>query len=126
MKFDPERESERITRFISQGMDELGKEGAVIGLSGGVDSAVVASLCVRAVTPQKVHGLILPERDSDPKAMEDARDLAQILGITAEEIEEILKTPITAINELQKAMHQADAVRSLPLLLLDNKEQAVL
>ena len=87
MKFDPKRESERITRFISQAMDELGKEGAVIGLSGGVDSAVVASLCVRAVTPQKVHGLILPERDSDPKAMEDARDLAQILGIKAEEID---------------------------------------
>jgi len=68
-------------------MDKRGKEGAVIGLSGGVDSAVVASLCVRALTPQKVRGLILPERDSDPKAMEDARDLAQILGIKAEELD---------------------------------------
>ena len=82
---DPKQETERIFSFIVRTLGELGKKGVVIGLSGGLDSAVVAHLCVRTLTPSRVHGLILPERDSDPRSMGDARRLAQALGMKAEE-----------------------------------------
>ena len=83
---EPEVESERIVTFISHTVKELGKKGAVLGLSGGLDSAVVAYLCARALSPKRVLGLILPERDSDPHSQMDAHSLAQALGIEAEEI----------------------------------------
>jgi NAD+ synthase len=84
---DPKQETDRICSFIVRALGKLEKNGVVIGLSGGLDSAVVAYLCVRVLTPNKVHGLILPERDSDPKSMGDARKLAKVLGIKAEEID---------------------------------------
>jgi len=84
---DPKQETERISSFIVRALGKLEKKGVVIGLSGGLDSAVVAYLCVRVLTPNNVHGLILPERDSDPKSMGDARKLAKALGIKAEEID---------------------------------------
>lgn len=87
LSFDPEAEARRITAFIAQAVQELGKKGAVLGISGGLDSAVVAHLCVQALGSDKVWGLILPERDSDPQAMEAARRLTGELGIRVEEID---------------------------------------
>jgi len=84
---DPEAETQRITAFIARAVKELGKEGAMLGLSGGLDSAVVAYLCARALTPRRVRALILPERDSDPRSLEDARRVARELGIEAEELD---------------------------------------
>lgn len=87
LAIDPEAESKRIVAFIAHAVEELGKKGAVLGLSGGLDSAVMAYLCVRALSPERVCGLILPERDSDPRSLEDARKVAKELRIEAEEIE---------------------------------------
>ena len=87
LAINPKQEAERICSFIARALGKLGKKGVVIGLSGGLDSAVVAYLCVRALSPKRVLGLILPERDSDPRSMGDARGLVQELGIEAEEID---------------------------------------
>jgi NAD+ synthase len=53
----------------------------VIAVSGGIDSSVVAALCVRALGPQRVVALMLPERDSSPDALRLATVLADHLGI---------------------------------------------
>jgi NAD+ synthase len=71
----------QIEEFIRVGVDSLRREGAVVGLSGGIDSAVVATLAVRALGPEKVLALLMPDRDSDRASKRDALKLAQRLGI---------------------------------------------
>ena len=59
----------------------------------GVDSSVCAGLAVRALGPERVFGLFLPERDSDPQSLDIAREWAGILGIESavEDIAPILE-----------------------------------
>jgi NAD+ synthase len=59
----------------------LKRKGVVVALSGGIDSSVVAALCVRALGAGKVLGLMLPEVDSSPDSLDLAILLAQSLGI---------------------------------------------
>ncbi|WP_428268625.1 NAD(+) synthase [Haliangium sp.] len=61
----------------------LRRRGVVVGLSGGVDSSVVAALCVRALGPRRVLGLFMPERDCSDDALALGRLLADHLGIEA-------------------------------------------
>jgi NAD+ synthase (glutamine-hydrolysing) len=64
--------------------DYLGKNGftdAVIGLSGGVDSSLVATIAVDALGPERVHGIAMPSRYSSDGSRQDADALAQRLGI---------------------------------------------
>lgn len=59
----------------------LKRKGAVVAISGGVDSSVVAALCARALGSERVFGLFLPERDSSPDSLRLGRLLASSLGI---------------------------------------------
>jgi NAD+ synthase (glutamine-hydrolysing) len=70
--------------------DNLTKQGigaAVIGLSGGIDSAVVAALACRALDPKKIFGVSLPTRFTSPESVELARTIAQNLGINYLELD---------------------------------------
>ncbi len=62
--------------FASNGVSK-----AVIGLSGGIDSAVVASLAVKALGKESVHGLLMPGEFSTLSSIQDAVDLADNLDI---------------------------------------------
>ncbi|MGQ9721609.1 MAG: hypothetical protein ACUVXA_09845 [Candidatus Jordarchaeum sp.] len=62
LTLDYEKVCDRLCDFIKNSLNLFEKDGVVIGLSGGIDSAVTASLCVRALGPDRVLGLILPER----------------------------------------------------------------
>jgi len=53
----------RIERFIKTYVDNSGASGIVLGLSGGIDSSVVAALCAKAIGGDIVLGLILPTRN---------------------------------------------------------------
>ncbi len=66
LQFDPEMEVARITAFVAQYFHDAGYSRAVVGVSGGVDSALVASLCARALGPGNVYGLLLPYQGSNP------------------------------------------------------------
>jgi NAD+ synthase len=60
---------------------------AVLGLSGGIDSAVVAYLCARALGAQNVFAIRMPYRTSSPDSLADAQVVIEALGINAETIE---------------------------------------
>lgn len=86
---DLEREVERITTAMREQLDgQLRRRGFVVAMSGGIDSSACAALAVRAVGPERVFGLFLPERDSDPISLALATQLATQLGIeyTTEDI----------------------------------------
>jgi NAD+ synthase len=81
LNIDFEQESDRISSFISDFTKGCGASGVVIGLSGGLDSSVTAALCVKALSSKGVSALLLPERDSSPESVQDARLHAEKLGI---------------------------------------------
>lgn len=60
---------------------KCGFRAAVVGLSGGIDSAVVAALAAAALGPEQVHGVAMPSRYSSDHSLADARSLAEALGI---------------------------------------------
>ncbi|TSC31993.1 NAD(+) synthase [Corallococcus sp. Z5C101001] len=71
---------------LSSGLKEavlkkLRKRGLVVAVSGGIDSACVAALAVRALGPDRVFGLLLPERDSSGLSSKLGRELCEKLGI---------------------------------------------
>ena len=57
------------------------RTGAIIGISGGIDSSVCLALAVKAFGPEKVLGIIMPEKDSSPESEELALELARKFGI---------------------------------------------
>ncbi len=72
---------EAIVQFIEKSVRENNYKGAVIGISGGIDSAVVGKLAVEALGKERVFGLLLPERDSSARTMRDSRLVVDFLGI---------------------------------------------
>lgn len=68
------------------------RKGAVLGISGGIDSSVTAALCVRAFGPERVLALTMPERHSDNETMPLCKILIDHFGLTTvhEDITEIL------------------------------------
>jgi NAD+ synthase len=70
--------------LLSQVFEQLRRRGVVLGLSGGVDSSLVAAICVRALGKEKVLGLFMPERDSSDDTRRLGRLIASHLGIHTE------------------------------------------
>lgn len=70
-----------LTSFIRDAVETAGSRGVVLGLSGGVDSALSAALAARALGPERVHAFLLPYRTSSPESEQDARAVAEQLGI---------------------------------------------
>ena len=71
-----------VTDFIkNEVFEKFQKSGAVLGLSGGIDSAVTCGLCVKSLNPEKILGLIMPERESDPQSQETAENVGKEFNI---------------------------------------------
>jgi NAD+ synthase len=82
LDIDPAATTDRITTALREQLGSLLKRrGLVVGMSGGVDSSVCAALALRAVGANRVLGLFLPERESDPESLRLGRSLAASLGI---------------------------------------------
>ena len=72
---------EAITRFIADKVRDARAKGIVLGLSGGLDSAVIASLCARAIGPEKVLCILMPDTATPQQEMDDALELSKSLDI---------------------------------------------
>ena len=82
LNIDVAAETERIVTFLRQTVrHEMRRQGAVVGISGGVDSSVVLALCVQAFGAERVVALVMPEKDSDPESENLARMLADQYNI---------------------------------------------
>jgi NAD+ synthase len=109
LTLDAAAEIERIAQSLrAQVLGEFRRRGAVMGLSGGIDSSVVAALCVRAFGRDKVLGLFMPERHSSDDALTLGRMLADSLGIEA-----IVEDIAPALEGLGCYRRQDEAIRSI-------------
>ncbi len=70
-----------MKRFITGQLLQSSLDGYVVGLSGGIDSAVATALAVEAVGPEKVLAVMMPFRTSNPDSVDDAKKLIGQLGI---------------------------------------------
>lgn len=84
---DPAVAVKRCTAFIGDTLAATGHDGVVVGLSGGIDSAVSAAVAVRALTAAQVLGVMLPYATSSPDSLADADAVAQSLGIATERVD---------------------------------------
>jgi NAD+ synthase len=105
---DADAETARISDVIRRVLGRIRRRGAVIAMSGGIDSSVVASLCVSGLGRDRVLGLLLPERESSGDTLRLSRMMADSLGI------ESIREDITPILEAVGCYRRRDdAIRSV-------------
>ena len=101
----PARREARLLDALTLGVEDYmrkcGFSDAVLGLSGGIDSAVAAAIAARAIGPQNVHGLLMPSRYSSDHSVADAQALADNLGLDAVTV---------PIDEVHKAYERTPVV----------------
>jgi NAD+ synthase (glutamine-hydrolysing) len=108
-----------LTLGLRDYVSKSGFKDCVLGLSGGIDSALACYIAAAAVGPEHVHGLALPSRYSSEHSVEDARQLAAALGIDFEIV------PIDGIHKAYEATGVVDAdLASQPGGLADQNLQA--
>ena len=77
INIDPVKEVEKITSKLREDVTKkLKKRGAVVGISGGIDSSVVLALCAKTFGPERILGVMMPENDSNPDSLELAKKLS--------------------------------------------------
>jgi NAD+ synthetase len=109
LRIDPRQVAEQIETTIRQVvLGDLRRRGAVVGISGGIDSSVVATLCARALGRERVVGLLMPERDSSSDALRLGRMLAEQLGI--QDLVEDISGTLAALGCYDR---QIEAIRSV-------------
>ena len=81
MKINPAFAEKLLIRFIKEELSKFHFERGILGLSGGLDSAVCAHLAVRALGPNNVVGLIMPYKGTFSRDVRDAKDIAHQLNL---------------------------------------------
>jgi NAD+ synthase len=103
LRIDAATVAERLSlAIVRQVRTTLKKGGAVVGISGGVDSATVSALCTRALGPKRVLGVLMPEKDSSGESRILALRLAEKYGF------ETVEEAITPGLEGLRCYHRRD------------------
>lgn len=99
--------------------------GVLIGLSGGIDSALVAAIAVDALGADKVHCVMMPSPFTSQDSLDDARECAGKLGVTYEEISiaPMMMAMESAIDELDGLAHENMQSRARGLILMSLSNQ---
>ncbi|RUV60371.1 NAD(+) synthase [Mesorhizobium sp. M5C.F.Ca.IN.020.29.1.1] len=106
---DARAEVDRIVQILrEQVFGTLRRRGVVVGLSGGIDSSVVASLCARAFGKDKVLGIFMPERHSSGDSLRLGRSVAAQLGIDT-----ILEDLAPALEAVGAYRRQIEAIQTV-------------
>ncbi len=108
LDLDLPAETARAEAAIRSAISQLRRRGAVVAVSGGIDSAVCAALAVRALGPQRVLGLLLPERDSSPDSTRLGRLVCERFGIPC-----LLEDIGPALEALGCYRRRDEAIRAL-------------
>jgi NAD+ synthase len=87
LDIQPELVCELLVSFLREEVGNTGLQRAVLGLSGGIDSAVVAALCARAFGPRNVLAVLMPYRTSNPDSERDAQAVAAALDLETRRVE---------------------------------------
>lgn len=99
---------EIVNKLRKDVLQVLRRNGAIVGISGGIDSSVCMALAVKAFGPEKVLGIMMPEKDSNPDSELLAVELAEKFGIKA------IKEEITdALSGFKCYERRDDAVRRI-------------
>jgi NAD+ synthase (glutamine-hydrolysing) len=133
---DPAREPwpedrEEVYRAVVLGLgDYVRKNGfgeAVVGLSGGIDSSMVAALAADALGPDAVRALAMPSRYSSIESVEDAQDVAKRLGIRIDEvgIDDVFRAYLDALVPLFEGTEPDVAEENLQARIRGNLLMAV-
>lgn len=96
---DYEKVREKTVSFIRDYVQKAGVDGVTLGLSGGIDSALVATLAAQAIGPSQVHCILMPVDAKKDQHFNDAKEIAESLGVKYEIFE--LKNVIKAFNPLK-------------------------
>ncbi len=83
---DAKNAERKIVLFLRNYFARAKKQTAVVGLSGGLDSAVTLSLCARALGRRRVIAVMLPSPSTPARDLRDAQSLAKKLGVQAQKI----------------------------------------
>lgn len=101
LKINPQKETEKIADFVVKNVKKVyRRSGIVVGLSGGIDSAVMAAIAVEAMGKDKVVGLILPEKESNPISSEFANKHAKQLGIEHRDVD--ITSTVDSVSSYKK------------------------
>lgn len=106
LELDPHWTTKILSNFIRTELHRTGLRDLVLGLSGGIDSAVAIYLAAGAIEPARIHAYLMPYRTSSEDSLRDARGVIDDLGIDAETID---ISPI--VNEFKKTADEVDRLR---------------
>lgn len=82
LDIDPVQETERLMKWLKQSVQQrLRRTGAIVGLSGGVDSSTVLGVCARAFGPERVIAILMPDQDSEGQSADLAHLVADRFGV---------------------------------------------
>ncbi len=87
LKLNAELACSTLAHFLKDGIESAAASGLVVGISGGVDSALAAALAVRALGHERVHAFFLPYRESNPQSRVDAQAVADRFSLALRTID---------------------------------------